>query len=41
MMLVHVATLVSLSPLSSLSSVVCIHIDKNVVEQKLCNNVPM
>jgi hypothetical protein len=32
-MLVHVATLVSLSPLSSLSNVVYIHIDQNVAEE--------
>jgi hypothetical protein len=38
-MLFHVATLVSLSPLSSLSIVVCIHIDQNVAEQKQCSNV--
>jgi hypothetical protein len=41
MMVVHVATLVSLISLLSLSSVVCIHIAKNIAEQRLCNNVPM
>jgi phage terminase large subunit-like protein len=39
--LVHVATLISLSPLSSLSNVVCIHIDQNTAEQKQCSNVAM
>jgi hypothetical protein len=38
-MLAHVATLVSLSPLSPLSNVVCIHIDQNIAEQKQCSNV--
>jgi hypothetical protein len=38
-MLVHVATQVSFSSLSSLSSVVCIHIDQNVAEQKQYSNV--
>jgi hypothetical protein len=33
-MLVYVATLVSLSTLSTLSNVVCIHIDQNIAEQK-------
>jgi hypothetical protein len=37
--LVHVATLVSLSPLSSLSNIICIHIEQNVSEQKEYSNV--
>jgi phage terminase large subunit-like protein len=37
--LVHVATLISISPLLSLSNVVCIHIDQNVAKQKQCSNV--
>jgi hypothetical protein len=38
-MLIHIATLISLSLLSSLSNIVCIHIDQNIVEQKQCSNV--
>jgi hypothetical protein len=41
-MLVHITTLISLSPLSSLSNVVCIHIDQNVTMcsiLKQCGNI--